>query len=243
MTMKQPHDNWGLYYDFVYKKSFGSFYNNLTAETINTIIEILPKGTIIDYGAGTGRLSFPLTEKGYFLIAVEKSSGMVEEFKRKADNCNLDVKIHNCSISDYQNGKADIAIALFTVLSYATTVKELSNNIKNICHHINSNGYFFFDLPDTVFFNAGRLININTANFKRSVELISNNENDIYIYKENCRGIYNGQEFSYEEEFRIRYWTLSTLDKLLAENGFIDTNKYFPQFNSTGSIYKLYQRQ
>ncbi|MFH1005733.1 MAG: class I SAM-dependent methyltransferase [Bacteroidota bacterium] len=241
--MKQPHDNWATYYDFVYERTFGSFYNNLTTETINIINQILPSGIIIDFGAGTGRLSFPLIEQNYSVIAVERSNGMAEEFKRKASNYNLDVEIHNCSISDYQNGNADLAIALFTVLIYSITEEELSKNIKNICQHIKQNGYFFFDLPNTVFFNAGRLTNIETANFRRVVELTSNNENDIYTYKEKCSGIFNEQEFNYEDEFSIRYWKLNTLDKLLTENGFSDTHKTFPQFNSTGSTYKLYQRQ
>jgi hypothetical protein len=35
---------------------------------------------------------------------------------------------------------------------------------------------------------------------------------------------------------------MGTLDKLLGENGLRDTLKAFPQFNSTGSTYKLYQK-
>ena len=242
-TMKQPHDNWGTYYDFVYEQTFGSFYDNLTTETLNVINQILPKGTILDFGAGTGRLSFPLTEKGYSVIAVEKSSGMVNDFKRKSNEYNLEMKIHNCSITEYENGKAELAIALFTVLSYSITEIELSKSITNICKHINQNGHFFFDLPNMVFFNAGRLTNIQTEKFRRIVELKTNNENDTYTYMEKCSGLFNEQEFSYEDEFKIRYWTLSTLDKLLMENGFIDTLQSFPQFNSTGSTYKLYKRQ
>jgi len=241
--MKQPHDNWGTYYDFVYEQTFGSFYSNLTNETLNVINGILSTGRILDFGAGTGRLSLPLAEQGYKLIAIEKSIGMVEEFKRKLEGQNSAIEIHNCSISEYANGKADLAIALFTVLSYSITEDELSKNIENICKHINQNGYFFFDLPNKVFFNAGRLINIYTTNFMRLVELTSNNENDIYTYREQCSGIFNGQEFSYEDEFKIRYWEISTLDKLLSKNGFKDTLKSFPQFNSTGSTYKLYKRQ
>lgn len=170
---------------------------------------------------------------------------MVEEIKRKANNSNLEVKIHNCSISEYENGKADLAIANFTVLSYSITEEDLSKNIENICRHINSSGYFFFDLPNTVFFNAGRLTNIDTNTFRRLVELTSNNENDTYTYKEQCSGIFNEQEFSYEDEFKIRYWALSTLDILLNENGFKDTGKTFSQFEfeSSGSTYKLYKRQ
>jgi len=242
-TMKQPHDNWGTYYDFVYEQTFGSFYSNLTKETLNVIKRILPKGTILDFGAGTGRLSLPLAEQGYDIIAVEKSIGMANDFKRKIDEQNRDIEIHNCSISDYENGKADLAIALFTVLSYSITEDELSKSIDNICKHTNTNGYFFFDLPNTIFFNAGRLTNIDRINFKRIVELTSNNENDIYTYREQCSGIFKGKEFSYEDEFKIRYWEISTLDKLLSENDFIDTLKSFPQFNSTGSTYKLYKRQ
>ncbi|HRI45962.1 MAG TPA: methyltransferase domain-containing protein, partial [Ignavibacteriaceae bacterium] len=214
--MKQPHDNWGTYYDFVYEQTFGSFYSNLTIETLNIINLILPKGTILDFGAGTGRLSFPLAEQGYQLIAVEKSIGMVNEFKRKLDGQNLEIEIDNCSISEYENGKADLAIALFTVLSYSICEDELSKNIENICKHIITNGYFFFDLPNKVFFNAGRLTNIDTNTFRRLVELTSNNKNDIYTYTEQCSGIFNGQEFIYEDEFKIRYWEISTLDKLLS---------------------------
>jgi 2-polyprenyl-3-methyl-5-hydroxy-6-metoxy-1,4-benzoquinol methylase len=242
-TMNQPHDNWGAFYDFVYEQTFGSFYNNLTTETLNVINQILPKGTILDFGAGTGRLSYPLTEQGYNVIAVEKSIGMTNEFIRKANEYNFEININNCTISEYQNGKADLGIALFTVLSYSITEDELTENISNICKHINSNGYFFFDLPNAVFFNTGRLTNINTNTFRRLVEITSNNENDIYTYREECSGIFNGEEFSYEDEFKIRYWSISTLDKLLIENGFFDTLKTFPQFNSTGSTYKLYKRQ
>jgi 2-polyprenyl-3-methyl-5-hydroxy-6-metoxy-1,4-benzoquinol methylase len=124
-TMTEPHDNWGTYYDFVYEQTFGNIYNNLTIETLNAINQILPTGTILDFGAGTGRLSLPLAEQGYKVIAVEKSIGMIDEFKRKLKEQNTEIEINNCSISEYENGKADLAIALFTVLSYSITEDEL----------------------------------------------------------------------------------------------------------------------
>lgn len=241
-TMKQPHDNWAIFYDFVYDKTYGRFYHDLTAETLKAINNILPKGTIIDFGAGTGRLSIPLTKQNYSIIAVEKSGGMVKQFRENQIKHNLDIQIQNCSIAEYDNKKADLALALFTVLSYSVSEEELSETVNNICRHIKPNGFFFFDLPNMVFFNAGRIVNIQTENFYRSVEL-TKDIGDIFTYKETCKGIFNGQNFEYQDEFNIRYWSLNTLDNLLQENGFVDTNKAFTQFSSTGSTYKLYKKQ
>lgn len=241
--MRQPHDSWATFYDFVYQQTYGNIYNELTSKNLEAINNFLPTGKIIDFGAGTGRLAIPLTEQGYSLVAVEKSIGMVKEFKRKIEKRNLKIDIRNCSISEYENGKADLAIALFTVLSYSITEEELSRNIENICKYVNPIGYFFFDLPNMNFFNKPGPVIKQTSNFRRTIELISTSENNTYTYREQCSGIFNGQTFNYEDEFKIRYWELSTLDKLLKENGFIDTSKCFPQFDFSGSIYKLYRRQ
>jgi SAM-dependent methyltransferase len=243
ITMKQPHDNWATFYDFVYGRTFGNLYNDLTTKTLNVINSILTNGIIIDYGAGTGRLTIPLRDQDYEIVAVEKSSGMVGELIKKRTNLSLDFQIHNCLISEYANGNCDFALALFTVLSYATTENELSENVKNICNHLKENGYFFFDLPNAVFFNTERLINIQSNEFNRSVNLKANNNDDVYTYSEKCSGVFNGKEFDYEDEFSIRNWKLDKLDQLLQENGLHDTNQTFHQFNSTGSTYKLYQKK
>lgn len=70
---------------------------------------------------------------------------MINEFKRKIDGQYPEIEIHNCSISEYKNGKADLALALFTVLNYSITEDELSKNIKNICEQLNPNGFDFFN--------------------------------------------------------------------------------------------------
>jgi SAM-dependent methyltransferase len=240
-TMKQPHDNWAKFYDFVYEKSFGNYYNSLTTENLKVINDILSNGTIIDFGAGTGRLTIPLKNQEYQIIAIEKSSGMIEELKKKSLMNNLKIPIFNCPISDYENGKADLALALFTVLSYSLTLDELSKNIKNISKHLKPNGHFFFDLPSMQFFNLKELPFIQTPECRRSV-ILKNVDEHIYSYKEKCNGIFNGEVFSYEDEFCIRYWEPNILDKLLIENGLKLVDKSFPQFNSTGSTYKLYKK-
>jgi SAM-dependent methyltransferase len=240
--MTQAHDNWGSLYDYVYEQTYGDFYRFLTVETLDQINQILSSGTIIDYGAGTGRLSIPLSNQDYKVIAVEKSIGMIDELRRKLYGLQHEIELHHCSVSEYKNGNADLAIALFTVFSYSITEEELSTNIKNIGKHLKPEGYFFFDLPNPIFFTSGRLINVQLPMLNRQVELITNDERDVYTYREQCSGIFNENEFSYSDEFKIRYWDMGTLDKLLEENGLRYTLKSFPQFNSTGSTYKLYQK-
>lgn len=240
--MNQPHDNWGAYYDFVYEKTFGGYYDALTAETLNVIKQILPEGSIIDFGAGTGRLAIPLIENGHKVVAVEKSAGMVNEFKRKLSSGNAEIEIHNCSISEYDGANADLAIALFTVLSYSISEQELSTNLEAICKSVRSGGYFFFDLPSTLFFQVGRIIQKESAHLNRFVDIAATEQPDIYTYHEICSGVCNGKDFNYEDEFKIRYWKMSEVECILNENGFIDTMQTFSQFSSTGSTYKLFKK-
>jgi SAM-dependent methyltransferase len=240
--MNQPHDNWGEYYDFVYEQTFGGYYDALTAETLNVINQILPDGSIIDFGAGTGRLAIPLIEDGHKVIAVEKSVGMVNEFKRKLSEGNTEIEIHNCSISEYNGANADLAISLFTVLSYSISEEELTNNLQAICNSVRSGGYFFFDLPGTLFFHGGRIIQKESENLNRVVEIAATEELDIYSYHERCSGVFNGKDFNYEDEFKIRYWKTAFIERILNENGFIDTTQTFSEFSSTGSTYKLFKK-
>jgi SAM-dependent methyltransferase len=241
--MKEPHDNWGAYYDFVYEQSFGSYYSRLTDETLRLIQDILPQGSIIDFGAGTGRLAIPLVKSGYKVVAVEKSQGMVNELIRKMNSEQVEMKTNHCSISDFSDGSVDLVLALFTVLSYSTTKEELASNLEAISKSVLPSGYFLFDLPSTFFFREVRLIDIESPIFNRHVELTESNVKDVYSYRENCSGIFNGKAFSYEDEFKIRYWDLAMVDAMLVDLGFVDTGASFPQFSSTGSTYKLYKKR
>ena len=60
-----PHDHWSNCYDRIYQLTYGGNYDQFTATTLQVIAGILPGGTVLDFGAGTGRLSIPLAERGY----------------------------------------------------------------------------------------------------------------------------------------------------------------------------------
>ncbi len=81
------HDSWAKVYDEVYERSFKILYKPLTQETLKLLIEEADKGCkIIDFGAGTGRLSLPLSELGYDITAVDPSLEMLKILQSKETN-------------------------------------------------------------------------------------------------------------------------------------------------------------
>jgi SAM-dependent methyltransferase len=238
---QEAHDNWAIYYDYVYERTYGPAYSQFTDLTLSAIKDILgSKRSILDFGAGTGRLCIPLKQAGYEVTAIEKSLAMAEIIEQKAKNLNLSIDIHKCGIAEYQNGKADLAIAVFTVLSYATKEEQIEEIVLNIKKHLLPGGYFFFDLPNAKFFQNSGPTNIQKVDLNRSISLILD-AGDIYLYSETCNGTYNNIPFAYHDEFQIRYWDLNFFEDLLTRHGFRDTNQNFSQFAGTGSTYRLFQ--
>jgi precorrin-6B methylase 2 len=81
---RNPHSSWAEVYDLAYHRSFGEFYNELTIATIRVIKDrIRSSGSIVDFGAGTGRLSIPLADDGFEVTAVEPCREMLDQLKRK----------------------------------------------------------------------------------------------------------------------------------------------------------------
>jgi SAM-dependent methyltransferase len=237
--MKNPHDSWANVYEFVYEQCFGSFYQGLTDELLRIIKSEPNKGSVIDFGAGTGRLAIPLAQSGYEVHAVEISKGMCDELMAKASALNLSIDVHNCSIADYNNKPSELAICIFTVLSYITTETEMERSITNIGKHIVSGGHFLFDLPMQVLFQGS---NYNRPNIRRNVTITPVAENNVYHYQENCEGIFNGQHFQYEDKFNIRYWQPDVINAMLNNAGLFDTGAAFPQLQGTYANYKLYKK-
>ena len=239
--MNQPHDNWSKYYDFVYQNALGDFYDNVTNETLKVINELLPEGKVIDYGAGTGRITIPLKKQGYKVIAVEKSSGMASEIKKKCKEYCLDIPVHNCSINEFNNEEVDLALALYAVLNYSISEGELKRNIVAIYIQLKPNGYLFCDLLGLWFFKNKEIINVSLDDFSHR-EWLTQREENIYTYHQEGRGVLHGNEFHFNDEVSIRYWDLKTVNDIFIETGFEEVQNTFPQLSSKSSTYKLYMK-
>jgi len=242
-TESFPHDNWAEYYDFIYERTYGQHYMAFTNTSINVVKELISPGvkTILDYGAGTGRLAILLSQAGYDVIAVEQSLPMLNMLRKKALKINLNIQAERCKIQEYSGRSADMAICVFTVLNYTVEEEVLMEIFRKIHLHLNDNSLLFFDLADQVFFKMGTLFDINENDFRRHV-VITPDHGNLYTYKEHSHGICNGNKFEYDDAFPLRYWTHTEVDRILRSTGFIRVNRAFPEFNNTGSTYYLYQK-
>jgi ubiquinone/menaquinone biosynthesis C-methylase UbiE len=82
-------------------------------ENINKIIKLKDDSKILDYGCGTGLVAFSLSNETNEVIGMDNSSGMVEQFNKKAkelDFSNIKAIQHNIDNEDLTQNEFDLII-------------------------------------------------------------------------------------------------------------------------------------
>jgi len=238
----KAHNNWAHYYDFVNDQSFGSFLNDLTEQTIAIINRVLfdTNKTIIDFGAGTGRMSLPLARQGYEIIVVEPSENMLNILKEKFQKEKLSTVAYQTTLQEYlPEKKADLGIVVFTVFSYLVTKEDLHTAIKVMAISIKEGGYILMDIASEALFKSSHFI---TENIERDIQISPLGHNR-YKYIEICSGKFNGSPFSYKDTFIIRNWSADYILKQMHEVGFRLKEDISENFVTSGAEYYLFQKQ
>ena len=72
--MTLPHDSWAAHYEAVMELTFQELYARVTSSALDEVrARLRPPASIVDFGAGCGRLSIPLASERYRVTAVEPS--------------------------------------------------------------------------------------------------------------------------------------------------------------------------
>ena len=215
-----PHNQNSAIYDLIYETRFGPMYQNFTNKSLVVISTILQTGKILDIGCGTGRLTIPLASNKYNVVGVDLNELMLKELKSKSSRLNLTIQT---TIDQYglENQNCDLALAVFTVLSYTLEEEDLIKLFQDINRHLKPGGSFLFDLGITEAFNHHEEFNRNGLKGTINVRYTSPGSS-IANYSENI--IVNRSEFppNYNviESFQIRCWTLGEISNLLTQCGF-----------------------
>jgi ubiquinone/menaquinone biosynthesis C-methylase UbiE len=122
-----PHEGLGPVYDQVYDAAFGRVYHAATEALIHRVLGLVgSNGTVLDIGAGTGRIAIPLAQRGCRVTVVEPSRSMMGRLLERAEEESVTVEAH-LGIApgvELQAEQADLALLAFGVCEYLSTDEE-----------------------------------------------------------------------------------------------------------------------
>lgn len=234
-----PHSSWAEVYDIAYHRSFGDFYTRLTDATVDLIATKVPlPAKIVDFGAGTGRLSIPLSRKGYAVTAVEPCEEMLNQLKGKDDFGRVKVA---CSKMESFRGESDFdaALCVFTVILYLLDEDALRRSFETANASLKPGGILLLDIPSEAIFRGYSRWD---ATFERFVTVTHKSER-IYTYREKLlvKGE-DGEPTLYEDEFLIRHWPSEQVIRILQGAGFSLSEDLSAYFSGTGSNYYILKK-
>ncbi|GGD37364.1 S-adenosylmethionine-dependent methyltransferase [Malaciobacter pacificus] len=100
------------------KKQTSIDSSNACVENLNKHIKLKDDANILDYGCGTGFISFALSNETNNILGMDYSDGMVERFNEKAKELNFDnIKAmkHNMNEDEIEENKYDLFISSMTM--------------------------------------------------------------------------------------------------------------------------------
>lgn len=162
-------------YDFFDKKENLHFFRNYVAEV----------GSVLDIGAGTGRIALPLIESGFHVTAVEPSSAMIQQLQDKVEKKPqlrpLIKIIHGTAAAFDLPDRFPLAILSGSFDHFMNDLERLAS-LKNIHRHLQPGGTLVFD----VFLGLMQDRPLTPAGEHRQGE---------FLYKRfvECQGMPNGQ--------------------------------------------------
>lgn len=228
-----PHDNWAHVYDLAFEEEFGALYQALTDTTLAALEKLVPAGaSIVDFGAGTGRLAIPLANMGYGVTAVEPSGPMLEVL-RSRDTTNR-VTCVQSALQDYRaDTRFDLALCVFTVVSYLLDARALRDALRSASAALKPGGKMLIDIPSGQLFQGRSSV---TPRMQRRVLVQPSGENT-YVYQEHLTLEHDGSTQSFFDEFTIRHWTTDEVLKAARECGLELLEDWSQTFRITGASY------
>ncbi len=105
---------------------------------------------ILDLAAGTGRVTFPLAQKGHEVVALEQSPSMLSIAKSRFQNYPKEVANRitfvESSMTEFSLNRKFNLIIIPTSFTHALTTEEQLSTLRSVYDHLCDDGLFIFDL-------------------------------------------------------------------------------------------------
>jgi len=107
------------------------------ADAISKLVRLGKGMDALDFGAGTGLISFFLSDSLNHITMMDASAGMVDVMKEKVEKAgsnNLEPLFFDLTVSDYSDRKFDLIYSLL-VLHHIDNIQDLFNKFYNMSNH------------------------------------------------------------------------------------------------------------
>ena len=139
------YDDFSCYYDLLtdnveYKKRAEYFCRLLSMCGING-------GILLDLGCGTGGMSFEMADRGFDVIGVDSSVGMLNVAQQKMFEREKRILLLNQNMQEIDlYGTVDCAICVLDGINHLENIDEVKKTFEKVSLFMNKGGVFAFDV-------------------------------------------------------------------------------------------------
>ena len=188
---------------------------------------------VLDLGCGTGSMTLELARRGYDMTGVDYSPEMLQVARERASHMDLAHEClwlcqDMCELDLY--GTVDACVSCLDTVNHLTSTKDLARTFSLVHNFLIPDGLFIFDINTKHKFESRYANEVYTYDSDDGYLVWENDYRprsglcDFYItlFKADADGRYT----RYDEVQTERAYSIKTITKALAENGFTDIAVY-----------------
>mgnify|MGYP001566328043 CR=1 FL=1 len=224
--MKNPNDEAADIYDTIYEPYINK---KITAAEVRLSTSHIGKGTVLDVACGTGRHIIPLAKKGYTVVGVDSSRGMLSVAMKKLKRNGLTASLIQSDIDSFKaKNKFNGIVCFWNAINEIALNEKAALKLAKLFHrllHEHGKAIIQFWNIKTMNFSKNIFtseISKNNRKYKTTYRILSYNPTTHVSHdEETIEMIESGKR---KKKIAARYvhkwWTVAELRKIFKQAGF-----------------------